>query len=286
MATAALLALPNIRVLTRCTVFGVYDGGTYGAVERVTDHLAAPDIGPAAAAQLEDRGENAASLATGAIERPMVFGNNDLPGVMLAGAVRSYINRYAVAPGRRAVLFANHDGIRGTHHPGAGQGRHCPRRRDRRSTPGNPGGDAGDLATPAGAAVFAGAGSGAALGKRLASPGSKSSPAAGTLTRLRCDLLAMSGGWNPTMQLTSCIWAASRYGTRGGAPSSAGQAATRPMSVTGRAAGALASTQLIGSLSGGRTSVRQGLYRFPERRHGERHRKLAKQRGFRPRSST
>ncbi len=48
-------------------------------------------------------------LASGATERPMVFGGNDRPGVMLAGAVRTYINRYGVAPGRRAVVFTNND---------------------------------------------------------------------------------------------------------------------------------------------------------------------------------
>ena len=48
-------------------------------------------------------------LAAGSIERPLVFGNNDLPGVMLAGAVRTYVNRYAVLPGRRAVVFTDND---------------------------------------------------------------------------------------------------------------------------------------------------------------------------------
>ena len=50
-----------------------------------------------------------AVLAAGAIERPLVFGDNDRPGVMLAGAVRTYLNRYGVAPGRRAVIFADND---------------------------------------------------------------------------------------------------------------------------------------------------------------------------------
>src|SRR5207237_4290782 len=48
-------------------------------------------------------------LATGAHERPLVFANNDRPGILLAGAVRTYLNRYAVAPGRRAVVFTNND---------------------------------------------------------------------------------------------------------------------------------------------------------------------------------
>ena len=53
-------------------------------------------------------------MATGAIERPLVFADNDRPGVMLARAVRTYINRYAVLPGRRIVVFTNNDSAYGT----------------------------------------------------------------------------------------------------------------------------------------------------------------------------
>src|SRR6185369_14781952 len=48
-------------------------------------------------------------LATGAIERPLVFANNDRPGVMLASAVSAFVNRYGVQPGTRAVVFTNND---------------------------------------------------------------------------------------------------------------------------------------------------------------------------------
>ena len=49
-------------------------------------------------------------LATGAIERPLVFADNDRPGIMLASAAQSYVNRYGLAPGKRAVVFTNNDG--------------------------------------------------------------------------------------------------------------------------------------------------------------------------------
>src|ERR1044072_1624236 len=52
---------------------------------------------------------NEVPLAAGALERPIAFGNNDRPGVMLAGAMRSYINRYAAAPGRELAIFTNND---------------------------------------------------------------------------------------------------------------------------------------------------------------------------------
>ena len=105
---AELAALPDVRILLRSTVFGVYDHGTYAALERVNDHVAVPP-------EYEPRQRlwrihaRRCVLAAGAIERPLVFGDNDRPGVMLAGAVRTYLNRYAVAPGRRAVVFSTSD---------------------------------------------------------------------------------------------------------------------------------------------------------------------------------
>ena len=105
---AELAALPDVRILPRTTVFGVYDHGTYAALERVNDHVAAPP-------EHEPRQRfwrihaKRCVVAAGAIERPLVFGDNDRPGIMLAGAVRTYLNRYAVAPGRRAVVFGAND---------------------------------------------------------------------------------------------------------------------------------------------------------------------------------
>jgi methylglutamate dehydrogenase subunit C len=105
---AELASLPNVRLLRRTSVFGVYDHGAYAAVERVSDHLAQPP-----AFTPRQRVWNIAAkrsvLAAGSIERPLVFGDNDRPGIMLAGAVRAYLNRFAVACGRRVVLFANND---------------------------------------------------------------------------------------------------------------------------------------------------------------------------------
>ena len=107
-AAAELAALPNARLLTRTTIFGVYDGREYGAVERLCDHLAqAPDGRPRQ--RLWKIVARHAVLASGAIERPLVFGGNDRPGVMMASAVSAYLNRFAAAPGRRAVVFTTGD---------------------------------------------------------------------------------------------------------------------------------------------------------------------------------
>ena len=105
---AELNANAEVKILRRTTVFAVYDGGTYAAIERVNDHVAEPpDHEPRQ--RLWRIIAKQTILAAGAIERPLVFGDNDRPGVMLAGSVRSYINRFAVKPGTRAVVFANND---------------------------------------------------------------------------------------------------------------------------------------------------------------------------------
>jgi len=110
-ARAELESLPNVRIMTRTTVYGAYDHGIYGALERKTDHLASADGKPRQV--LWRLYTKRAILAAGATERSIAFGNNDRPGVMLAGAVRTYVNRFGVAPGKRvAVMTNNDDGLR------------------------------------------------------------------------------------------------------------------------------------------------------------------------------
>jgi heterotetrameric sarcosine oxidase alpha subunit len=101
-------SLPEVRLMPRTTVFGVYDGGTFGALERVADHLPVPP--PHMPRQRLWRiVAKHAVLAAGATERSIVFGGNDRPGIMLASAMRTYVNRFAVAPGREVAIFTNND---------------------------------------------------------------------------------------------------------------------------------------------------------------------------------
>ncbi|MEM7178933.1 MAG: FAD-dependent oxidoreductase [Pseudomonadota bacterium] len=103
-----ITALAGARMLPRTTAFGLYDSNVVGLYERVTYHLAQPDPRlPRGRIRIVRPGQ--VILATGAIERPFAFGNNDRPGVMFASAAQTYVNRYAVAPGRRAVLGTNND---------------------------------------------------------------------------------------------------------------------------------------------------------------------------------
>ena len=105
---AELAAMPEVRLMPRSTAFGYYDHNFVTVLERVTDHLGPVD-GLVPRQRIWRVRAGQVVLATGAIERPLVFPNNDRPGVMLASAVSTYVNRYGVAPGSRAVVFTNND---------------------------------------------------------------------------------------------------------------------------------------------------------------------------------
>ena len=95
---AKLQSAQNVRLLTRATAFGHYDQNLVLIAERL----------PIGGRLWQVRAKRVV-LATGAHERPLIFANNDRPGIMLAGAAGTYVNRYGVAPGKRAVIFTNND---------------------------------------------------------------------------------------------------------------------------------------------------------------------------------
>ena len=107
-AAAKLRAMPNVRVLTRTTVFGYYNHGFLGLVERVSDHLDRPGRDVPRERLWQVRAKRVI-LATGSIERHMVFANNDRPGIMLASAARTFLNHYGVAVGRNVGVYTAHD---------------------------------------------------------------------------------------------------------------------------------------------------------------------------------
>ena len=110
-AEAELSAMPEVRILKRTTCFAYYDHGLLGLLEKVTDHYA-PRERPAhlPRQRLWKVRARQVVLATGAIERPLVFRDNDRPGIMLASAASSYVKRWAVKPGTRALVFTNNEG--------------------------------------------------------------------------------------------------------------------------------------------------------------------------------
>ena len=185
---AELAALPNVRLMTRTTVTGAYDDGTFGALERVGLHLA-----PQADLPRECFWRIVARrtvLAAGALERPIAFRNNDRPGIMLAGAIRSFLNRYGVAAGQRVTLFANSDAARQTARDLHAAGIRIAGVIDPRP-------DASlseEFPVYAGAEVIDTAGRLALSQITIRHKGS--------VTRIETDLLGLSGGWNPTLHLT------------------------------------------------------------------------------------
>ncbi|MCA0271847.1 MAG: sarcosine oxidase subunit alpha family protein [Proteobacteria bacterium] len=107
-SVAELATMPNVRLMARTTIVGAFDHGIYGAVERVSDHLAVPEKGKPRQTLWRIYSRRAI-LAGGATERPIAFENNDRPGIMLAGALRAYANRWGVAVGDRVAIFTNND---------------------------------------------------------------------------------------------------------------------------------------------------------------------------------
>jgi len=191
-----LEAMPNVRLLRRTSVFGVYDGREYGAVERLTDHLAETPAGMPRQ-RLWKIVAKRAVLATGAIERPIVFAGNDRPGVMMASAVSTYINRFAALPGQRAVVFTSSDSGWMTALDLQAAGAEVAAVVDPRETVP----PFADALRRNGTQIL----SGASLRRVAGSPVSKVEivRADGSLLKLNADLVAMSGGWNPAIGLGS-----------------------------------------------------------------------------------
>ena len=190
-AVAELATLPNVRLMTRTSVVGAYDHGTYGALERVADHLPATPEG-APRQVLWRIYARRAILCAGALERPVAFENNDRPGVMLAGAIRTYANRFAVAPGRRIAIFTNNDdGVR-TALDLQVRGVEVAALIDSRR----------EVAAVEGVQHLAGAHVVGTRG-RLGLGSVTVRRADGTHRTIECDALGVSGGWNPNLALTS-----------------------------------------------------------------------------------
>ena len=186
--TAELAGMDNVRVMTRTTVMGAYDQGTYGAIEKI-----APDVAMRAGAPRECFWRIAAKravLAAGALERPVAFANNDRPGVMMAGAVRAYLNRWRVSPGKNVVVFGNTDSAHRTAADLLAAGVHVSALIDTRHHA------TCDLDIP----FHAGAKVCEAHGRKGLEAVSVASVSG--IDKIQADCLAMSGGWNPSVHLT------------------------------------------------------------------------------------
>ncbi len=189
--TAELVAMPNVRVMTRTTVLGAFDHGIYGALERVSDHLPTPPEGKPRQILWRIYSKQAI-LAAGATERPIAFEQNDRPGIMLASALRSYANRWAATPAQRIAIFTNNDDGHRTAADLHAKGVRITALIDTRP----------DAPTNYDYEVLAGATVSDTSG-RLGLSFVKVAQADGSERILECGALGVSGGWNPNVHLAS-----------------------------------------------------------------------------------
>ncbi|MDH6454556.1 MULTISPECIES: sarcosine oxidase subunit alpha family protein [unclassified Streptomyces] len=202
---ARLDAAPEAVVLHRTTAFGSYDDNYVLALQRRTDHLGAGAPEGVSRQRLWHIRARQVVLATGAHERPLVFAGNDRPGVMLAGAVRTYLNRYAVAPGSRAVVSTTNDSAYDTVADLCAAGIPVAVVVDARAELSD---RAAGVAAATGVPVLTGSTVVDTAGEhRLTGVTVRALDAEGRLTgaarSFDCDLLAVSGGWSPVVHLHS-----------------------------------------------------------------------------------
>ena len=204
-ALAELEKNQDVRVLTRTTVGAFYDHGYLALFERVTDHLAAPPEKLPRHRLWKLRARQVV-LATGTIERPLVFPGNDRPGVMLAGACRTYVRRYGVRPGKRAVVFTNNDSGYGAALDLQAAGVEIAGIVDLRPEPEGPRSEEAEakrLPVLPGQTLVGTEGRNRVTAVRIAPLNEAGDAVLGEAEKLDCDLLAVAGGWNPTVHLFS-----------------------------------------------------------------------------------
>ena len=203
---AELNQMAQATLLTRTTVTGYYDYNFLVANERVTEHLGPNRGDKAPKERLWKIRAKQVVLATGSIERPLVFADNDRPGVMLASAVRAYINRFGVLPGKRIVVLTNNDSAYHTALDAKRAGAAVEIVDIRPDPAGEPVEWARSLDIPihVNSALSA---VGYARGKITQVTVMTLSPdgteVRGEARHLHCDVVAVSGGWTPTVHLFS-----------------------------------------------------------------------------------
>ncbi|AJF69075.1 sarcosine oxidase subunit delta family protein [Streptomyces vietnamensis] len=252
---ARLEAAPEVRVLRRTTVFGHYDDNHLLAVEHRTNHLGAEAPEHVSRERVWRIRARRVVLATGAHERSLAFGDNDRPGVMLAASARTYLHRYAVLPGRHAVVFTTNDSAYAAALDLSAAGVDIAAIVDTRPEPG----EWAERARSAGIEVLAGHAvtateGGAHLTAVTVAPYGE--PVG--RREFAVDLLLVSGGWNPVAHLFSQAGGKLRHDDVLGTfvPDSCRQA----VDVAGSANGAfdLATTLAQGAAAGARAVEAEG----------------------------
>jgi sarcosine oxidase subunit alpha len=196
---------PEVTILTRTNAFGSYDANYVIALESRTDHLgAAADLTRVSRQRLWHIRAQQAIVATGAHERPLVFADNDRPGVMLASAVRTYLNRYGVVAGTRVVVATTNDSAYAMLPELATAGVEVATVADARPTlsaAARAAQEAGVEVIPT--ATVVGTTGHPRVTSALISVIDETGVPIGSPTEVACDLVAVSGGWSPVVHLHS-----------------------------------------------------------------------------------
>ena len=195
------LAGAGVRLMLRTTAFGLYDYGVAGLLEQVTDHL--PDAHPDLPRQrLHLLRTRQIILATGAIERGFAFGNNDYPGVMTADSAGIYLNRFGILAGEQVVVATNNDSAYNVAMDMAGAGAEVTLLDARSKVSGK----LFELAADAGVSLRNNCTVMRANGRHGVKSVTTAAASRGRWkagSRQACDLLLVSGGWSPVVNLMS-----------------------------------------------------------------------------------
>ena len=186
---AELAASEDVRLLNNTTVFGAYDSGVFGAVERRDGATSGP------AQRVWRIVAKCAVLAAGAEERPLVFGGNDRPGAMTASVMRGLVNAEAIRPGDHVAVFASGPSGHETARDLLSRGLEVTLVDARTEVP------AAELAASKGARVLAGHVVADATGGKAVAGIEAIDRASGKREKIQVDALAMAGGWNPAVHL-------------------------------------------------------------------------------------
>jgi sarcosine oxidase subunit alpha len=199
---ASLASFDRVTLLPRTTAFGYFPHNMIGLAQDLTDHRGEPDDGTPRGRLWQVRAREVI-VASGVIERPLVFPDNDRPGIMLAESARIYVERYAVKPGNRAVIFTAHDeayrAALALHRAGVSIAMIA----DLRPAPEGPWVEA---ACAAGLSIHPSTTIVRTEGRLRIRSAQTARVANGTVSkgaRIACDLLLMSGGFTPNIHLFS-----------------------------------------------------------------------------------
>ena len=206
---ALLRANPRVTLLARTTTFGYYDANLVGAVEHLAHEAdASPDLPRQRLWLIRAK---AVVLASGATERPIAYGNNDLPGTLLAGAAATYVQRYAVRLGTRAVVFTNNDGAYDAALALHAAGIEVAAVVDTRREPSAASTAVRERVRAAGLALYPNAVIAKAHGHDRVARVDVASRSGGKTTSIDCDVVAVSGGYSPVVHLFSQARGQLRY---------------------------------------------------------------------------